>query len=446
MQKMDDVYRKVGIAKALSNAPKWLQRVGRLPIDFNNWLFSTYIPMIKTVKTMEAAGEFRLKNGREMTDAELMDSIKEIQNLYGTMDERLFGRSGTVTSLMRFMFLAPGYAEGNLRTVMLSAMKWKGNDKATRSRVNILNSFVLTGILATVGTMILKGKAPDPPETKDDVRDLFKIDTGRTDADGKRIMIDLMTFDRDYFDVYGKFLTGKGLEIPADLMKRMSGMKAPYVTLLKDMLAVFSGTAVYDWKDDKVWHLTDPVLVKVMKATVHTLETIEPISVSVFRQAKERKVDVVTAAVESMLGFRPAKSEQDLRDSRTMRKLYDLRDRREELFRVLDDTDNPRGALDKYNRNVQSIATSGIISSDVKQELGKLMVDGDAYIGYLVQNLERPGTTDKTKAHALKVLEQFGVSRSEYERYTRYRSKALKQRRRANQHAARNSYMSQYQM
>jgi hypothetical protein len=183
-----------------------------------------------------------------------------------------------------------------------------------------------------------------------------------------------------------------------------------------------------------------------MKAAAHTVETIEPISVSVFRQAKERKVDVVTAAVESMLGFRPAKSEQDLRGSRTMRKLYDLRDRREELFRVLDDTDNPRAALDKFNRDVQSIATSGIISSDVKQELGKLMVDGDAYIGYLVQNLERPGTTDKTKAHALKVLEQFGVSRAEYERYTRYRSKALKQRRRANQHAARNSYMSQYTM
>ncbi|MHA2086576.1 MAG: hypothetical protein ACXABD_22780, partial [Candidatus Thorarchaeota archaeon] len=200
----------------LTKSEQYIVKVGsapiRLPVGFVDWMFDSYIPKVKYAKYLDEVAKQEKKLNRSLTAAETQEIIKEQQNFYGMMNERLFGRSGTVTSVLRFVFIAPGYAEGNYRTMLKATFQWgQGEEgfRAGRSRVNILNSWLVTATLATIGTLIFTGKPPKKPDTIEEYRDLLKIDTGKKDEHGKRIMIDLATYDRDYWDVYFNTLRGR---------------------------------------------------------------------------------------------------------------------------------------------------------------------------------------------------------------------------------------------
>jgi hypothetical protein len=315
-----------------------------------------------------------------LTSPEKIDVIKEQQNFYGMMNERLFGRSGTVTTTMRFWWMSPGYAEGNYRSMLKALLQWGGKSgfKANRSRSNIINSWLITGITATVGTLAFTGKPPEKPETLEDARDLFKIDTGKTDEKGRKIMIDMMTYDKDYWNVAFNTLRLRPDIAVGKSWKRIGGMKAPTAEIIVDLALMSMGKAIYDWKGDRVVEITDPFLQKAMKLTTYEVKNLVPISVSVFQQSKKRDIDTTVAAIETLLGLRPTKTEKDIREQKLISKMYSLAGQKEELSYYIGQSTDPKRTVEKYNKTVNGILESPYIPKSMKDEWGpKLLVDYD---------------------------------------------------------------------
>ena len=73
-----------------------------------NWAFEYFIPSVKFMKSAELIQNKEMKLGRKLDNSEIQEIVREGQNLYGEMNEKLFGRSGTITSLMRFMAFLEG--------------------------------------------------------------------------------------------------------------------------------------------------------------------------------------------------------------------------------------------------------------------------------------------------------------------------------------------------
>lgn len=379
----------------------------RIPVGFVDWMFESYIPKVKYAKYLDYVGERQKKLGRELTPGEKQEIIKEQQNFYGMMNERLFGRSGTVTTLLRFWFMAPGYAEGNYRTMIKAATQWGGKKgfRANRSRSNIVNSLIITGILATAGTMIMTGKPPEKPETIEEVRDLLKIDTGRVDENGDKIMIDLATYDKDYFNVAFNTLRGRPDVAVNESIRRVGGMKAPTGQMMVDLALMAQGKAIYDWKEDRVYHVTDPWLQKVLKTTVHEVQRITPISTSVFKRARQREADTTLAAVESLLGLRPSTTERSQQEFKIIRDLWDVRDKREKLSYTLDHYDDPQHAIEVYNRTIEKIIDNKFITPEIKEKGESLFIDpktAKMWKRYPIKNLTTAEIKKAIYAHTYK--------------------------------------------
>lgn len=349
----------------------------RIPTGFVNWMFRNYIPKVKYAKYLDNIVEQEKKLGRPLKSSEKIDIIKEQQNFYGMMNERLFGRSGTTTTALRFIFMAPGYAEGNFRTIMKGTIQWGGKKgvRANRSRSNIVNSLILTGIAATVGTMIMTGKPPKKPETTEELRDIFKIDTGYKDKRGKPMMIDMLTYDKDYWNMAFNILRLRPDVAVDKSVKRLGGMKAPTADMAYDLYAIATGKALYDWKEDKVYYITDPFLTKVMKTVIHELKRTIPISASVYKQSREKGIDEVISAVEMVLGLRPARTERDRKEFEILRDIWSLQDQREKLSYRLDRYGDPMGAVKKYNETIHKIIDAKFITPELKQKACKQLID-----------------------------------------------------------------------
>lgn len=415
-QAVNELNKNMGIAIKAGSLPL------RIPVKFVDWMFNSYIPKVKYAKYLDNIIEQEKKLGRSLKSSEKIDIIKEQQNFYGMMNERLFGRSGTVTTGLRFYFMSPGYAEGNYRTMIKSATQWGGKEgfKANRSRSNIVNSLILTGILGTVGTMIMTGKPPKVPETPEDLRDLFKIDTGKKDDKGRRIMVDMMTYDKDYWQVAFNVLKGRPDVAVKNAIKRIGGMKAPTADMIVDMALVSMGRAVYDWKGDRITEITDPFLTRAMKITVHEIKKLEPISVSVYKQSRKKDIDKRIAAIESLLGFRPTMSEKDKRENEILKRIYSIRGQKEELDLYLGGIKEPRKAVERYNKTVKDILDSPITPPPMKAVWEpKLIIDIEKRLENKAFTLG--GVTQKPEdiERAVKYLKNFGLTSADIEEYIR---------------------------
>jgi len=350
----------------------------KLPVGFVNWMFNSYIPKVKYAKYLDFVAEQEKKLGRNLTATETQEIIKEQQNFYGMMNERLFGRSGTVTSALRFIFMAPGYAEGNYRTMIKAASQWgitPEGFRAGRSRSNIVNSWLITTTLATIGTLIFTGKSPEKPESIEEMRDLLKIDTGRKDEHGKKIMIDLATYDKDYWNVFFNTLRGRPDIAIDESITRIGGMKAPTVQLLTDVALMMQGKAIYDWKDDKVYHITDPLLEKINKLAVHEIQSMIPISASVYLTSRRRSVDRTISALEMLAGVRPGRTERDKKEFEIVRDIWDMREKQEELSYRLNKYDDPWVAVAKYNKTLDDLIDNKFVTKELKEKINELKID-----------------------------------------------------------------------
>ncbi len=350
----------------------------QLPEKFVRWMFENYIPKVKYSKYLDTAREQEVRLKRSLTAAEKIDIIKEQQNFYGMMNERLFGRSGTVTTLLRMKFMAPGFAEGNFRSMLKAVLQWGGDEgfSAHRSRANIINSFIISAIAATATTLILTGKPPKKPEKLSDIRDIFKADTGQVDQHGRPIMIDFLTYDKDYWEVFGNILTAQPAAAAETTLRRLGGMTATTWDVLSDLNQMSMGRAVYDWKGDRVVEVTDPFLQRILKISIHELKKAEPISTNVFQQARKKGVGVALSAAMTLGGVRLTKTEQDKKEVEILHKIFSLRDQQETLFWYLGTIKNPREHIKKYNQTVMRILDNPITPLEVKDEYEpKLIID-----------------------------------------------------------------------
>ena len=401
-----------------------LFKVGGLPIripkSYVKWMFQNYIPKVKYAKYADRVVEKEQELGRQLTSPEKIDIIKEQQNFYGMMNERLFGRSGTATTVLRLWFMAPGYAEGNYRTILKSILQWGGKTgyKASRSRSNIINSLLLSAIAATVGTLILTGRPPKAPETREDVRDLFKVDTGMVDDKGRKIMIDLLTYDKDYWNIVGQTLIGYPDKALVAAIKRTGGMVAPTAKMVHDLAALAQGKAIYDWKGDRVTEITDPFARQVLKIVIHEIKRIEPISVSVFKQSLRRDQTAVLSALTSLLGYRPTLTEKDKREQQVLHRIYSLMGQQEELYQYFVSIRNPRKAVERYNKTVDTILSSPMIPQTMRKEWEpKLVIDLDRYLENRAYYLSGQNRTPREIERAKKILENFGVTPAQAQEY-----------------------------
>ncbi len=399
----------------------------KVPTGFVKWMFQSYIPKVKYGKYLDRVNEETQKLGRNLKRSEKQDIIKENQNFYGMMNERLFGRSGTVTTMLRFPFMSPGFAEGNYRTMLKAFFQWgqtqeaevlkglpgakeKGFD-ASRSRSNIFNSLILGGIAATTGTLILTGKPPKKPETLDDMRDLMKIDTGQVDEKGRKIMIDTLTYGRDYWDVMFNLFMLRPDKAAEAAFKRVGGMTAPTAKMILDMAMMVSGRAIYDYKGDRVVEVTDSFLQKTLKLVAHEVKELSPISVSVFTQARKRDLDTVTAAIGTLVGLRPTKTEEERRNQKIINNLYSLRGQQEKLHLHLGRISNPRKAIKIYNKTVQDVLDYKFVTDAMREEWGpKLLIDEEKLLQNKAFQLATASATDQEISRAKQFLKNFDIT------------------------------------
>jgi hypothetical protein len=413
--------------KAFSDAIRRLNKSGqlaikaiglpfRVPVGFVEWMFQSYIPKVKAGKYQFTVHEEEQRRRRSLTKAEKIDIIKEGQNFYGMMNERLFGRSGTVTTALRIPFMAPGYAEGNYRTRFMAILQWgQGESRdAHRSRSNIVNSFLLSMIAATVGTLVFTGKPPKEPERLDDVRDLFKIDSGQVDRRGKKIMIDMLTYDKDYWTFFGNLGTGQPGKWLKEDWQRMGGMTSTTFDVATDILMMGQGKAVYNWKEERIVEVTDPFLQKVLKLGIHELKKVEPISVNVFQQALNRDLNLPLAAVTALAGVRLTKTEADKREQQVLTRIFSLYDQQERLYYYLGTLKNPRASIANYNKTVMDILDSRITTPALKAKYKpKLIIDVDRLLQNKAFYLTSPSRKPEERKKAVAYLKNFGVSLTE---------------------------------
>jgi len=337
------------------------------------------------------------------------------------MNEKMFGRSATVTTALRFIFMAPGFAEGNYRTIIKGVTQW-GRGKtwnAKRSRNNMINSLILTGIIATVGTLIFTGKTPEKPETLDDIRDLLKIDTGKIDEKGRRIMIDMLNYDKDYWNIMFNVLKGRPDKAINESIKRIGGMKASLFEFLIDMSTLMQGKAIVDWKNDAIYEITDPVWRKFLKIAVYETSRLEPISFSVYKQSRAKEAGKIISAIEALSGVRPTYSEKDKRIQGIMSNIFSLREQQEELYYYLGSQSDPREAIDKYNSTVDSVLNSKIVPKEIKEEWeSTLKVDTNKLIGNKLYQLTNPTVSDEDIDKYIKWLKNFDITYEEAEKLT----------------------------
>jgi hypothetical protein len=290
---------------------------------FIHWMFDDFIPKLKFEKFQQDVAAREAKLGRVLRDPEKLRIIKNNQNFYGEMNERLFGRSGTVTSALRLIFQAPGYGEGNFRALARASI---GDKKSAQF---VVNSLITTLTVSTLGTKILTGNWPALPKNPDDLRDLFKIKTNLKDGNGDDVYFDMMTYDKDYWSVYGNMISGKAGQIPADLNTRVAGMTSTPYKILTDLGTLFKGEMIYDYKGDPVYRPTDTLPEKMQKMLARELQTAQPISVSTFGQSQQKGVDTATSLIQSIIGIRPGTSENVKEKKQIISDLMSLRDEKD---------------------------------------------------------------------------------------------------------------------
>jgi len=371
----------------------------KIPVAFADWMFEKYIPKVKATKWLDAVAAREKSLGRQLTTGEKADVHKTIQNFYGEMNERLFGRSGTMTSLLRFIFIAPSYAEGNFRTIFKAMTDWSKAGGGGQSRRNIANSLMLSALIAAVTTYLLTGKPPKKPKTPDDLRDLFKADTGHKDEKGREIYIDFLTYDKDYWDVLYQTARGKPHKAAAGAIRRVGGMRAPTLDMAYDMASVAMGKGIRDWRDERVAYKHDPALEKLNRYFFYELEKLAPISSSVYRRNRQRNLSHALAAVQAFTGVRPTFSEAEKRRQQALSMMYSARGEREKIGVILGRSRDARKLVREYNSNVKAIIENA--PEDMTKEWAdKLLIDEQDVVSWRRFPIDQ--MTDHDLAYAIR--------------------------------------------
>ena len=413
-----DAARMIGkINQKLGKIGKNVLMPIKLPLSYTEWLFEKYIPKVKYEATKHRVAEMEEKLGRKTTDTELQNIIRAGQNLYGEQNERIFGRSGTITSLLRLFFNFPGFSEGNIKTSYDALAMWgKANGvRGNRARANVILSLIAGAITGTGLTYLITGKMKSIPKSLDDVRDLSKVDTGLVDKRGRPIMVDTLSYAKDYWDFYEKLLRGQPGKAFEHSLTRWGGSETDTLKLIDNFADIVRGKAIYDWKGDKVISVHDPFLQKILKVSIENLKDIKPFSVKAFEHAKKRDFSNLNSAIIALVGGRVTTNEENLRRNRVVNRLFDLKDDQKALYAKLDDMTDPRQGINDYNRAVKKIIDNPLVTRSMTADWSNLYIDIDRYLQNKVHTASMSTDNDTTKK-AVEVLKNFDITPEQAEK------------------------------
>jgi hypothetical protein len=215
-------------------------------------------------------------------------------------------------------------------------------------------------------------------------------------------------------------------------MKRLGSMSGGgMVDTMADIYNLTLGRGLYDYKGQQVVPVyEDRFLGKAMKLAAYELYQHQPIAVSVFTQARQKKASAAVAAAESILGLRPTFSEAERQHSQATQKIYSLKDKRQEQYAMLASVDDPRAMIAEYNTHVDRIA--GLLPAEEAAKWRRdLTINYDSYLSNLKRRGETNPRTDRgeeQKAFAAKKYQALSqkkgfVEPEEKPKKTRSRSK-----------------------
>ena len=357
--------------------------------EFIKWMFEDYIPTLKFNRwKMDVAKEENSLN-RPLTDGEKIAQGRKIQQFFGEMNERLYGRSGTVTSAMRLIFMAPGYGEGNFRTALSAANIWADIKDTGQHRDNlkyVINSLIASATLASVGTLALTGKLPDMPKSLRDVRDLFKIKTGAKDANGDDLYIDTMTYDKDFWALYGNSLTGQPFQTLTDVANRVSGATSEVIKTAVDLGTIFTGGKITDFNGHRIYEQNDNPATKIAKYLAYNIKQSLPISISTLTQAKTKGVSTIGAIAGSIIGARTTYSEKTKLVKQMISEAYSMQDSKEDEQINVDKQalTDPEGAVKEVNEfNDKQVKRIDEIAKELNLPVG-------SYERFIIKSINLP--------------------------------------------------------
>ena len=399
----------------------------------NRQLFEKIIPRMQFEKFVREVTIKEKKLGKHLNKAQDLEIVREAQNLYGLMNEGIMGRSPTLVSLMRVPFLAPGFFEGQVRTIgkatgQLGTTFWKGREgrKGGRSALNVWQSWAVLMGTSTVIRALWEGEVPEFPTTREELRDYPKIRTGAVDDKGREVMLDLAQAEKDYWDFVIEPLfvaaDGKIKEIPeamvGKMLRRAQGMAAPVGKVMADMADVYSGKGLMDWKREKVIRIGDPLLVKVNKVIRHEWDNFKPIPMSSIERIKKVKgISGGESFVAAVMGLRVTLSTEELELNSLARTVWDMKEEQESLYRRLGKEDHPRKAVKNYNEIVDNMMSDSAVSKDIKKKTGltkrDLLVDPKRLLANKAFQLSTRSLESHKVRRGKSYLENFGVKNFE---------------------------------
>ena len=408
-----------------------------LLFKYVNWMFETYIPAVKYQSFKIHYADKSARVGRELTDAECQEIIKETQNFYGEMDEKLFGRSGTATSLMRLMFMAPGFGEGNFRTVAKALLQH--SDRGGKSKINIVQGLLVDLILATIGTFLLTGEWPEEPEDINDFTDLWSIKTPFKDRKGNALVISTLMFTKDYMGLLlrptihatwgspGKNVAERAVVGAGDAAgyayRRVGHMTSAFSKIASDLWRVKDGKVILDHFDNKIYYPHDPLQEKLLATLAHWGETVTPISVTKGVQSYAQidwggegsALSYLAPLAISVLGAQVSKTARDKQLSAMQRTVWDMGSEGKEVRDQLLATRNPIDKINDYNDTIKGAISDlndikpGFDSKALQDKLKSMIIYPKEY--QAEQLYKVASGKNKTKEQvfgAFKVVEHLG--------------------------------------
>ncbi len=375
-----------GVEKVVEGS-KWIPASPKM----TEWMFDKYIPAIKFNRYLQEIEVQKSRLGRELTDYEKINIIRTNQNFYGEMNERLYGRSGTVTSAMRFIFSAPGYAEGNFRAVFQSmgdaGKKITGkpiSEQGQRNAQFIASSLFTTLTMATVTTLALTGQLPPAPKNANDIRDLFKARTGLKDGNGDDVFVDMMGYDNDFYAIYGNAATMHPEKIPPALVKRVTGLPSSLFRTMTDITTIFNGGKVYDYKGQPIYYETDDLGEKMGKFIEYEATNAGAISLATLTEASRKGLGLPAAVAGAIAGVRTVTSESVKETKKARTDIFSLEDAKRgktidlnKLYK--ENPDKAREEATKFNETqikkiTQILKKEGIVDAPPKKFFEQFLI------------------------------------------------------------------------
>ncbi len=179
------------------------------------------------------------------------------------------------------------------------------------------------------------------------------------DGNGDPVYFDMMSYDKDYWSIYGNLATKQPDKVVSDLGSRVSGMVSTPFSVLTDLSTIFKGGTVYDYKGDPVYRPTDPLSQKIQKLVQFEGAGAAPISAGTFGQASQKGNSTVSSLVQAAVGVRPSTSEDVKQKKQIINDLYSLQSEKQKMQITLDKLAgaNPAEAMKQakaYNDSVKA--------------------------------------------------------------------------------------------